>query len=193
MSGCCKHSTCQRNHIDHRIRRPEYRMCTLPNNFIMDWLRHRISLQSFYLSALPPSMPKISRTIHGKAHTLLRRLLECEGCSILSGAGQIARGVWRLSSDRYIFDKVHTFDSQLTGAGPREVSILDPAAIPIIYGPNTKCTKSTWYSLNGLDSDKVSIGGIRDPAKYRLRRRAWDRGLSIKCILACSFIMLSGC
>ncbi|KAF1851981.1 cytochrome P450 67 [Cucurbitaria berberidis CBS 394.84] len=64
--------------------------------------------------------------------------------------------------------------------GPREVSILDAAAIPIIYGPNTKCIKATWYAANGLDADEVSIGGIRDPAKYRLRRRAWDRGLSIK-------------
>ncbi|KAH7382175.1 cytochrome P450 [Pyrenochaeta sp. MPI-SDFR-AT-0127] len=77
-------------------------------------------------------------------------------------------------------DELHKKYGDYLRMGPREVSILDPAAIPIIYGPNTKCTKSTWYTINGLDSDRVSINGMRDTVKYRLRRRPWDRGTSIK-------------
>jgi hypothetical protein len=64
--------------------------------------------------------------------------------------------------------------------GPRELSILDAAAIPILYGPKSQCTKSMFYQSDGGHDDVVSINGIRDPAKYRPRRRAWDRGMSVK-------------
>ncbi|KAF1944269.1 cytochrome P450 [Clathrospora elynae] len=76
--------------------------------------------------------------------------------------------------------KLHDQYGDYLRMGPREISILDPAAIPLIYGPESTCRKGTLYSINSLDSDKVSIIGIREPSKYRPRRRAWDRGLSIK-------------
>jgi hypothetical protein len=41
--------------------------------------------------------------------------------------------------------------------GPRELSVLDPAAIPIIYGPKTQWTKSTFYASNGSHDDVVVI------------------------------------
>jgi hypothetical protein len=65
-------------------------------------------------------------------------------------------------------------------SGPRELSILNPAAIPVLYGPGTECRKSTFYTINGSHDDIASINGVRDPAKYRPRRRAWDRGMSMK-------------
>ncbi|KAJ4321021.1 hypothetical protein N0V94_003079 [Neodidymelliopsis sp. IMI 364377] len=71
----------------------------------------------------------------------------------------------------------------LTSVGPREISILDKAALPLIYGPKTECEKATWYSQVSYNPDDVNIGSIRDPTKHRQRRRAWDRGLSTKALL----------
>jgi hypothetical protein len=51
--------------------------------------------------------------------------------------------------------------------GPREISILDPAAIPILYGPGTECRKATFYTISGSHDDITNLNGIRDPAKYR--------------------------
>ncbi|KAH7090787.1 cytochrome P450 67 [Paraphoma chrysanthemicola] len=66
--------------------------------------------------------------------------------------------------------------------GPREISILDPAAIPVLYGPGTECRKATFYTISGSHDDITNLNGIRDPAKYRPRRRAWDRGMSMKAL-----------
>ncbi|KAF2036184.1 cytochrome P450 [Setomelanomma holmii] len=64
--------------------------------------------------------------------------------------------------------------------GPREVSILNPAAIPVLYGPKTQCTRSTFYTFSGDRDDITNLNGVRDPANCRPRRRAWDRGMSTK-------------
>jgi hypothetical protein len=64
--------------------------------------------------------------------------------------------------------------------GPREISILDKAAIPLIYGPNSECRKASWYTQGGNDPTKCAVNMIRDGRTYRLRRRAWDRGLANK-------------
>src|SRR4051794_35677575 len=63
--------------------------------------------------------------------------------------------------------------------GPREVSILRKSAVPLLYGPNSECTKATVYGQNGNDPKKCSIHATRDFNDHRLRRRAWDRGFSI--------------
>ncbi|OAL50229.1 cytochrome P450 67 [Pyrenochaeta sp. DS3sAY3a] len=81
-----------------------------------------------------------------------------------------------------VLGRLHEKHGDYVRVGPREISILDPAAIPLIYGPNTKCTRSTWYIVAGQDSDKVSLTNMRDGAKVRLRKRAWDRGLSFKAL-----------
>jgi hypothetical protein len=65
-------------------------------------------------------------------------------------------------------------------AGPREVSVLRKEAVPLLYGPNSECLKSTWYGQTGNDPKKCSIHMTRDFNDHRLRRRAWDRGFSIK-------------
>lgn len=68
----------------------------------------------------------------------------------------------------------------LTRIGPREISILRKEAVPLLYGPNSECLKSTWYGQTGNDAKKCSIHMTRDLNDHRLRRRAWDRGFSIK-------------
>jgi hypothetical protein len=64
--------------------------------------------------------------------------------------------------------------------GPREIAILRKSAVNIIYGSNSDCRKSTWYDQTGYDPEKVSVSMTRNPVKERLRRRAWDKGVSIK-------------
>ncbi|KAI8963127.1 cytochrome P450 [Daldinia sp. FL1419] len=64
--------------------------------------------------------------------------------------------------------------------GPRHLCVVRKSAIPIIYGPNTNCHKSTWYSGSHADPKKTSVNGSRDPIDHKRRRKAWDRGLSIK-------------
>jgi hypothetical protein len=72
----------------------------------------------------------------------------------------------------------NTIESNLTG--PREISILRKSAVPLLYGPNSECLKSTWYGQTGNDPKQCSIHMTRDFNDHRLRRRAWDRGFSIK-------------
>ncbi|KAH7117023.1 cytochrome P450 67 [Dendryphion nanum] len=78
--------------------------------------------------------------------------------------------------------KWHNQYGDFVRTGPRQLSILRPSAIPLLYGPNPACTKSSWYGQSGNDPNKVSINMTRDEKSYRLRRRAWDRGLSFKAI-----------
>lgn len=68
----------------------------------------------------------------------------------------------------------------MSNKGPREISVLRKSAVPILYGPNSECSKSTWYGQTGNDPKKCSIHMTRDFNDHRLRRRAWDRGFSIK-------------
>ncbi|KAI1103518.1 putative benzoate 4-monooxygenase cytochrome P450 [Jackrogersella minutella] len=64
--------------------------------------------------------------------------------------------------------------------GPRELCIVRKSAVATIYGPNSKCSKSTWYGHSDWESKKSAIVATRDPDDHRRRRKAWDRGLSTK-------------
>lgn len=64
--------------------------------------------------------------------------------------------------------------------GPREISILRASAVPLIYGPQTDCRKSTWYSQVSDDVAECSLNSSRDFEDHKRRRRAWDRGFSMK-------------
>ncbi|KAH7389742.1 cytochrome P450 67 [Phaeosphaeria sp. MPI-PUGE-AT-0046c] len=78
--------------------------------------------------------------------------------------------------------RMHHQYGDFVRTGPREISILRKEAIPLLYGPNSECLKSTWYGQTGNDPRKCSIHMTRDFNDHRLRRRAWDRGFSIKAI-----------
>ncbi|KAJ5675976.1 hypothetical protein N7462_008873 [Penicillium macrosclerotiorum] len=66
--------------------------------------------------------------------------------------------------------------------GPREISINRPSAVLTINGPQSSCTKSPWYSHVSDDSTQISLNSTRDPYVHRRRRKAWDRGFSIKAL-----------
>lgn len=64
--------------------------------------------------------------------------------------------------------------------GPREISILNPDAIPLLYGPKTQCRRGPWYDhISGREEDKHVLL-VTDPATHSWRRRVLDRGLSSK-------------
>ncbi|KAJ0426668.1 cytochrome P450 [Aspergillus carlsbadensis] len=66
--------------------------------------------------------------------------------------------------------------------GPRELSINRPSAVHAFSGPQSPCTKPTWYSHVSDDKTQISLNSTRDPEVHRRRRRAWDRGFSVKAL-----------
>ncbi|KAK7920224.1 cytochrome P450 67 [Apiospora marii] len=78
--------------------------------------------------------------------------------------------------------QMHEKYGDFVRTGPREVSIFRKAAVNAIFGPHSKCSKSTWYAQNGYDPNETTLQMCRDRTLYRRRRRAWDRGLSIKAL-----------
>ncbi|ROW04459.1 hypothetical protein VMCG_04952 [Cytospora schulzeri] len=54
-------------------------------------------------------------------------------------------------------DKFHSMYGDFVRTGPREITIFRASAVPTIYGPSSKCLKSTW-------------------------RKAWERGMAIKAL-----------
>ncbi|KAF2016965.1 cytochrome P450 [Aaosphaeria arxii CBS 175.79] len=79
-------------------------------------------------------------------------------------------------------EAMHAKYGDFVRVGPRQISIMRKSAVPLIFGPQSNCIKGTFYGNAGNDPTKISINMIRDEARYKLRRRAWDRGLSMKAI-----------
>ncbi|OQU95023.1 hypothetical protein CLAIMM_01292 [Cladophialophora immunda] len=82
----------------------------------------------------------------------------------------------------YEVEALHKQYGDFVRVGPREISINRASAIELVYGPPTKLPKSTWYSQVSDDINKCSINSTRDMQIQRQRRRAWDRGFSIKAL-----------
>ncbi|KAF2142309.1 uncharacterized protein K452DRAFT_226565 [Aplosporella prunicola CBS 121167] len=93
----------------------------------------------------------------------------------------------RLASKRkqlYVeVQELHRQHGDFVRVGPREISINRASAIPLIYGPPSRCQKSPWYSQVSTDVTEVSINSTRDMEVHRRRRRAWDRSFSSKALL----------
>ncbi|GME27678.1 cytochrome p450 [Neofusicoccum parvum] len=64
--------------------------------------------------------------------------------------------------------------------GPRELAIVRKSAVQQIYGPASECVKSSWYTQVSSDHTKISIHMTRDWNDHKQRRKAWDRGFSVK-------------
>ncbi|KAL4922111.1 cytochrome P450 [Aspergillus aurantiobrunneus] len=79
-------------------------------------------------------------------------------------------------------EQMHRTYGDFVRTGPREISINRPSAVQIISGPQSPCTKSTWYSHVSDDITQISLNSTRDPDVHRRRRRAWDRGFSMKAL-----------
>ncbi|OCL07514.1 putative benzoate 4-monooxygenase cytochrome P450, partial [Glonium stellatum] len=78
--------------------------------------------------------------------------------------------------------KMHEQYGDFIRTGPREICIVRKSAVALIYGPNSECRKSTWYSQVSSDYKKCSIHLTRNFNDHRKRRKAWDRSLSTKAL-----------
>ena len=67
--------------------------------------------------------------------------------------------------------------SSAISTGPSELTIFLPEAIVALDGPGSDCTKSDWYDVILPLRPLVNL---RDKHEHDKRRRAWDKGFSIK-------------
>lgn len=89
----------------------------------------------------------------------------------------------RLDGFRFLW-RMHEEYGDFVRTGPNELSVFDPAAVPILYGPQSKCTKGPWYDAT---LPLISMQTVRDKKVHSRRRRIWDRGLNAKGLLSCVF------
>ncbi|KAL4936547.1 hypothetical protein BDV06DRAFT_216594 [Aspergillus oleicola] len=79
-------------------------------------------------------------------------------------------------------EKMHRTYGDFVRTGPRELSINRPSAVLAFTNPQSACTKPTWYSHVSDNITQISLNSTRDPDVHRRRRRAWDRGFSMKAL-----------
>ncbi|KAL4764898.1 cytochrome P450 [Aspergillus foveolatus] len=66
--------------------------------------------------------------------------------------------------------------------GPREICIVRRSAVPLLLSPQSKCGKSTFYAQAQTEAKYCNVHQTRDFEDHRRRRKAWDRGLSVKAL-----------
>ena len=74
----------------------------------------------------------------------------------------------------------YSVERRLISKGPREVCIVRKSAVPLIYGPQSRCLKSTYYAQASTNPKYCSVHHTRDFDDHRKRRKAWDRGFSMR-------------
>lgn len=111
----------------------------------------------------------------GQFHKELARLHDEYGDFVRTGTYLYASFLPHLISSVYccLTDAHHA-------PGPREVTAFRASAVGILHGPGSPCQKSAVYDQIDTDSRNNSVHMTRDPALSRLRRKAWERGLSFK-------------
>ncbi|RDW90562.1 cytochrome P450 [Aspergillus mulundensis] len=66
--------------------------------------------------------------------------------------------------------------------GPREICIVRASAVPLLLSPQSKCGKSTFYAQAQTESKYCNVHHTRDFDDHRRRRKAWDRGFTVKAL-----------
>jgi len=79
----------------------------------------------------------------------------------------------------HVLRRLHDRYGKFVRVGPNEISVADPLGIAVTTGPQSKCTKSSWYDG---DHPRVSMQTCRDPAEHARRRRTWSPAFSDKAI-----------
>ncbi|KAL4919422.1 cytochrome P450 [Aspergillus aurantiobrunneus] len=78
--------------------------------------------------------------------------------------------------------KMHEKYGDFFRTGPREICIVRKSAVPLLLSAQSKCGKSTFYAQAQTESKYCSVHHTRDFDDHRRRRKAWDRGFSIKAL-----------
>lgn len=83
-----------------------------------------------------------------------------------------------LDAKQYLFlDKLRKQYGDYVRTGPNELTIYNPAAVPLIHGSENPCAKADWYdNLKPLHA----INTTRSKQLHEKRRRIWDMGFSQK-------------
>jgi len=76
-------------------------------------------------------------------------------------------------------EKLHKQYGDYIRVGPRDLSIADVNAVPLIHGVGSKCSKGVWYS-NAAHIEGYSLHTTRDKKNHRERRRIWDKAFNVK-------------
>lgn len=71
--------------------------------------------------------------------------------------------------------RLHRKYGPFVRTGPNSISVIDPVAVPVISGTNSKCIKAEWYSN---DQPLISLHTSRDRTQHDLRRRVWAPAFS---------------
>ncbi|KAK7606278.1 cytochrome P450, partial [Phyllosticta paracitricarpa] len=80
-------------------------------------------------------------------------------------------------------DVLHQSYGDCVRVSPREVSILNPNAIPVLYGPRSQCLKGPWYDHYAVPAEEdKQVFLLRDRAMHSWRRRIFDGGFSSKAV-----------
>ncbi|KAK8173506.1 cytochrome P450 [Phyllosticta citrichinensis] len=75
--------------------------------------------------------------------------------------------------------KLHQEHGDFVRVGSNDLSILDPDAVPLIYGFGTKCGKATWYDSS---YPLASMHSSRNRQYHDARRRLWSISFSDKAL-----------
>lgn len=79
----------------------------------------------------------------------------------------------------HMLQRSHNKYGRYLRIGPNDVSITDPAAIQVVLGQNSKCSKAQWYSQ---DVPLISMHTTRDRAQHDRRRRILSPAFSDKAL-----------
>ncbi|RDW68698.1 cytochrome P450 [Aspergillus mulundensis] len=102
----------------------------------------------------------------------------------MASVTRISAAIHATKRTQYHLDlkEMHRKYGDFVRTGPREISINRPSAVHLTAGPQSACTKPTWYSHVSDNVTQVSLNSTRSPDAHRRRRRAWDRGFSMKAL-----------
>jgi tryprostatin B 6-hydroxylase len=79
----------------------------------------------------------------------------------------------------YVVADLHAKYGPYVRLGPNDLSIVDPDAMALAYGPNATVTKSEWYDSG---APHHSMHTAREKAVHDLRRRYWAPAFSDKAL-----------
>ncbi|KAF2685629.1 cytochrome P450 [Lentithecium fluviatile CBS 122367] len=73
------------------------------------------------------------------------------------------------------------YNSDIIRTGPRELSVTNADAIPLIHGPTSKCRKSAWYG-GAAFLEGTSLQTTRSKKEHRERRKIWEHAFNAKAL-----------
>jgi len=73
------------------------------------------------------------------------------------------------------------YKSDIIRTGPRELSVANADAIPLVHGPLTRCSKPVIYSNSGF-LEGFSLQSTRSKQDHRERRKIWEHAFNAKAL-----------